>query len=60
MNLIKQIYKNGFIKSIDESCNYSKTKIKKSKNQDNIDMCLNCTSDKCNGNCDKIRKNKRW
>lgn len=56
MNWKSQIYKNGFIRTIDESGKKIITRTTKSKSQDKIDICLNCIKKKCNGNCNEIRR----
>lgn len=58
MNWKTQIYKYGYIRTINESGKKRITRTSKSKSQDKIDICLNCTKKKCNGNCNKIRRKR--
>lgn len=59
MNWITQIYKYGYIRTTDESGKKHKSKNSQSKKQEKIDICLNCTKNKCNGDCNEIRRKKK-
>lgn len=57
MNYFKHIYKNGMI-PLEPNYNKSKYVRKQRKTSENVDVCLNCTKTKCNGNCKKAREAK--
>ena len=56
MNWKYQIHKNGYLRTIDESGTKRKPKAPQTEPKEKIDMCLNCTKKKCNGNCIDIRR----
>lgn len=58
MNWKSQIYKNGFIMTIDESGNKNTKRKPKNESQNKINICLNCTKNKCNGTCNEIRRKR--
>ena len=58
MNIKKQIYKHGYITTVNESGKKIVTKFAQSDSQNRINKCLNCTKPKCNGNCIEIRRTK--
>lgn len=57
MNWITQIHKYGIVRimPIEEKPKKYKSKLNK---KENIEICLNCKKEFCNGNCKDIRRNK--
>ena len=59
MNWKSQIIQNGYVNTTNESGTKRKSKRLRAEPKENIDMCLNCTKKKCNGNCIDIRRKRK-
>lgn len=56
MNWRMEIKRNGFIRTAKEQKRVYYKKKEKIPDEENIDICLNCTRKNCNGSCKNIRR----
>lgn len=52
------LWRNGYLKTVDENGVQHSVSLPRTDTQEIMNMCLSCTKKKCNGNCIDIRRKK--
>ena len=55
MSFMRDIYQNGSVKTTGIGV-ARKQKVNRVKAEEEIQICLNCTEEKCRGSCEKIKE----